>query len=265
MRRTKIALTALLVTFGLMPMAQAAPQLLGVVASSAPLRLHCEGDTCRAEISTICLQAHRETPERYQEYTAHDPSTFSMQVVNTNKDEISITLPTGDFQSIRGYTAVEVTIDITSLRAEGFEPISLSVAKDGMLVPVAVANDPDPIVDDEIVHAMASLKPAAEDVFKTHSPEYEAIRLVNRLINETPMKGRMAKADREQLWDNTFGENARESTGVGAHRAADVVGACQYRTKQGKFFSVRRCLEQRLDGMLMNINTEYWRAVQPGS
>lgn len=265
MRRTKIALMTLFFAFSSIPTAHAAPQLLGVVASSAPLNLHCEDDTCRTEISTICLQAHRETPERYQAYTAHDPSAFSLRVVNPNQDEISIPLPEGAFRSIRGYTAVEVTIDIASLRAGGFEPVSLSVTKHGMLIPVAVADDPDPIAQDEIVHAMTSLKPVAEDVFKTHSPEYEAIRLVNRLLNETPMKGRMAKADRDQLWDNTFGESARESSAVGAHRAADIVGYCQYRTKKGKFFSVRRCLEQRLDGMLMNINTEYWRAVQPGS
>ena len=49
------------------------------------------------------------------------------------------------------------------------------------------------------------------------------------------------------------------------HRAADVVGYCQYRTSQGRFFSVRRCLEQRLDGMMMNLNTDYWKAVKPGS
>ena len=265
MQRTRIALTAFMLTFGAIPMAHAAPQLLGVVASSAPLSLHCEGDICRTEISTICLQAHRETPERHQAYTAYNLSTFSLNVVNADQEQKDVPLTEGSFTSTRGYTAVEVSIDVAFLRAQGFEPVSLSVAKDGMLIPVAVADDPDPIADDEIVHAMASLKPAAEDVFKTHSPEYEAIRLVNRLLNETPLKGRMAKADRDQLWDNTFGESARESSGAGAHRAADIAGYCQYRTKQGKFFSVRRCLEQRLDGMLMNINTEYWRAVQPGS
>lgn len=265
MRSTKIALTALIVAFGFIPAAQAAPQLLGVVASSTPLRLHCEGDTCRTEISTICLQAHRDTPERNQSYTAHDISAFSLRMVKANHDEISIPLSKGSFTSTRGYTAVEVLIDVASYSARGFEPISLSVAKNGMLIPVVVADDSDPITTDEIQHALATLKPAAEDVFKTHSPEYEAIRLVNRLLNETPIKGRMAKADREQLWDNTFGESARESSGVGAHRAADIVGYCQYRTNKGKFFSVRRCLEQRLDGMLMDINTKYWRAVQPGS
>lgn len=265
MRRTRIALTALVLAFSSIQTAQAAPQLLGVVASSSPLRLHCEGNMCRTEISTICLQAHRDTPERYQAYTAHDQSTFTLRVVNADQHTIDLPLADGVFTSIRGYTAVEVAVDVAALRARGLDPVSMSVAKDGMLIPVAVAGDPDPIAQEEIVHAMASLKPAAEDVFKTHSPEYEAIRLVNRLLNETPMKGRMAKADREQLWDNTFGESARESSGVGAHRAADIAGYCQYRTKQGRFFSVRRCLEQRLDGMLMDINTEYWRAVQPGS
>ena len=102
-------------------------------------------------------------------------------------------------------------------------------------------------------------------MFKKHSRDYEAVRIVNRLINETPERGRMAKADREHLWQNVFGETPKESVGEGMHRAADVLGYCQYRTKMGRFFSVRRCLEDRVDGMLMDLNTEYWKAQQPGT
>jgi hypothetical protein len=265
MRRTTMALTAIMLSFGAVQTVQAAPQMLGVVATAAPLKLHCEGDVCRTQISTICLQAHRDTPKRHQAYKAHNPGAFSVLAKNTENEVVSMALPQSSFMSIRGYSAVEVAVDISSLHGAGLVPMSLTVAHDGLLVPVAIANDPDPIETDEITHAMASLKPAADEVFKQHGPEYEAVRLVNRLLNETPMKGRMAKADRDQLWDDTFGESARESVGAGAHRAADIAGYCQYRTKQGRFFSVRRCLEQRLDGMLMNINTEYWRAVQPGS
>lgn len=265
MRGTTIALMAFLLAFGSLQSAQAAPQLLGVVATAAPLKLHCEGTICQTEISTICLQADRDTPKRFQAYSAHNPSSFELRVTTSAQTEKSIALTNGSFKAIRGFTAVEVSIDVSELRAQGYEPTSLSVAQDGMLIPIVDASDPDPIRPEEILLAMASLKPAAENVFKKHGPEYEAIRLVNQLLNETPMKGRMAKADREQLWDDTFGESARESVGAGAHRAADVAGYCQYRTKQGRFFSVRRCLEQRLDGMIMNINTEYWRAVQPGS
>jgi hypothetical protein len=265
MRGTKTALTAFLLAFGSLQSVQAAPQLLGVVAKTAPLKLHCDGEVCRTQISTICLQAHRDTPKRHQAYEAHNPGSFTVLAKNTDNEVVPVALPPSSFMSIRGYSAVEVAVDVSSLDGSGMVPMSLTVAHDGLLVPVAVANDPDPINTDEIIHAVASLKPAADEVFKQHGPEYEAVRLVNRLLNETPMKGRMAKADRDQLWDDTFGESARESVGAGAHRAADVVGYCQYRTKQGRFFSVRRCLEQRLDGMLMNINTEYWKAVQPGS
>lgn len=265
MRGTKTALTAFLLAFGSLQPVQAAPQLLGVVATTAPLKLHCDGEVCRTQISTICLQAHRDTPKRHQAYEAHNPGSFTVLAKNTDNEVVPVALPQSSFISIRGYSAVEVAVDVSSLRDTGMVPMSLAVEHDGLLVPVAEAKDPDPIVDDEIVHAMASLKPAADEVFKQHGPEYEAVRLVNQLLNETPMKGRMAKADRDQLWDDTFGESARESVGAGAHRAADVVGYCQYRTKQGRFFSVRRCLEQRLDGMLMNINTDYWKAVQPGS
>lgn len=265
MRMIKTALTGFVIAFGSLQVAHAAPQMLGVVASSAPLRLHCEGDVCRTQISTICLQAHRDTPKRHQAYEAHNPGAFTVLARNADNKVVPVALTQSSFTSIRGYTAVEVAVDVSSLHDTGLVPMSLTVEHDGLLVPVAEANDPDPIETDEIIHAMASLKPAADDVFKQHGPEYEAVRLVNRLLNETPMNGRMAKADRDQLWDNTFGETARESTGAGAKRAADVTGYCQYRTKQGRFFSVRRCLEQRLDGMLMDINTDYWRAVQPGS
>lgn len=265
MRGTTIALTALMLAFGSVQSAQAAPQMLGVVASAAPLKLHCEGNVCLTQISTICLQADRDTPKRFQAYEPHNPGAFTVLAKNADNEVVPVALPQSSFKSIRGYSAVEVAVDVSSLRGTGMVPMSLTVEHDGLLIPVAEANDPDPIVEDEIKYAMASLKPAADDVFKQHGPEYEAVRLVNQLLNETPMKGRMAKADRDQLWDDTFGESPRESVGAGAHRAADVVGYCQYRTKQGRFFSVRRCLEQRLDGMLMNINTEYWRAVQPGS
>lgn len=265
MRGYVVAATAFVLGFGVFNGAQAAPQMLGVIASSSPLTLHCEGNVCKTEISTICLQAERDTPEHHQAYTAHDHAAFTLVATDRNDKTVNVELPESTFVSMRGYTAVEVSINITDLRASGLEPRALSVEGDGLLVPVAVADDPNPIAPGEVEHVLAALKPAADEVFKKHGPEYEAIRLVNRVINETPRTGRMAKTDREQLWDNTFGESARESSGIGTHRAADIVGYCQYRTKQGRFFSVRRCLEQRLDGMLMDINTEYWRSVQPGS
>ena len=251
--------------FILTPTVDAAPQLLGVVASETPLRLQCGDGTCRTELPTFCMQAERETPDRHYIYTAHDLSVFRVVARTGNGETIQVPLTSAKLRSERGYTAAKIEFSERALKAQGLSAVALVVDKGGILVPMPVAGDPDPIRDGEVDHAMASLQPVADKVFKQHGIEFEAIKIVNRLLNETPEQGRMAKADRDHLWDNTFGERPREVMGGGMRRASGVLGYCQYRTEKGRFFSVRRCLEQRLDGMLMNINTEYWRAVKPGS
>lgn len=244
---------------------QAAPQLLGVIATAAPVKLHCDDQTCRAELSTICMQVHRDTPERHQPYQAHDIKVFNVVTKTKSGETVHLALDQASFRAERGYTATSIEFSLNTLKARGLTPVALSVGEGGILIPTAVAGDPNPIIEGEAEQVFAALKPVADKVFKKHSTEFAAIQIVNRLMSETPERGRMAKADRENLWSNTFGENARESSSVGMRRAADTLGYCQYRTKQGKFFSVRRCLEQRIDGMLMNINTDYWKATQPGS
>lgn len=265
MQRMAISFFFCLGAFSISPVVQAAPQILGVIASASPLRLHCDAGTCRTEVSTYCLQAERATPDRHHAYTAVDPSVFSVLAKAADGDTVRVPLMIAGIRSERGYTAAQIAFPDDFLRQRGLTPVALTVADGGVLVPTALVGDDDPIRTGEIETVVASLQPIAADVFKKHGKDYEAIRIVNRLINETPEHGRLASADRESLWQNTFGENPRESVNVGMRRAADVLGYCQYRTKQGRFFSVRRCLENRLDGMLMDINADYWRAVQPGS
>lgn len=245
--------------------AQAAPQMLGVIATSSPLKLQCDDNTCVVELSTFCLQSERDTPDRHHVYSVHDFSKFSVIAEDADGHERELPLSTAKVRAERGYTAARLEFPVRDLAAREMTVKSLVVAKGGVLVPMPVPGDPNPIRDGEVEHVMASLQPVAERIFKLHGTEFEAIKVVSRVLSETPAQGRLKKHDRDNLWQNTFGETARESIGPGMHRAADVVGYCQYRTSQGRFFSVRRCLEQRLDGMMMNLNTDYWKAVKPGS
>lgn len=265
MKRMAISFIFYLGVLGASSPVHAAPQILGIIASAAPLRLHCIDGTCRTEVSTYCLQAERATPDRHHTYTAVDPSVFSVLAEAPDGNTVRVPLALAGIRSERGYTAAQIAFSDDFLRQRGLKPVALAVADGGVLVPAAIVGDADPIRKGEVETVVASLQPIAADVFKKHGKDYEAIRIVNRLINETPEHGRLASADREHLWQNTFGENPRESVNVGMRRAADVLGYCQYRTKQGRFFSVRRCLENRLDGMLMEINGDYWRAVKPGA
>ena len=259
------AAAACVVALGLSQTAHAAPQLLGVVATVAPLKLECDDGLCRADVSTFCMQSERETPARHQGYSAHNPDVFRVVARTTDGDLVRVALQDAQFRAERGFTATRVEIQTEWLAAQDLTPIGLEADKGGILVPTPLIGDANPIKPGEVEYAMTSLQPVADKIFKKHGYGYEAVQIVNRVLNETPARGRLAKNDRENLWQNTFGETARESVGAAMHRAADVVGYCQVRTKQGRFFSVRRCLEQRLDGMLMDINSDYWKAVQPGA
>jgi len=265
MRFTSKTFIACLFSIGVVSTAEAAPQLLGVVASDAPLSLKCSAGTCRTELPTFCLQAARETPARDYIYTLHDKSLFRIVTKTTDGETVEVPLQAAKVKAVRGYTAAKIEFSVRDFQSRGLRPVALRIDKGSILVPMPVAGDPNPIGETEVADAAAALLPIADRVFKQHGIDFEAIKIANRVLNGTPEQGRMAKADRENLWQDTFGESARESVGAGMHRAADVVGYCQYRTSQGRFFSVRRCLEQRIDGMMMNINTDYWRAVKPGS
>lgn len=263
--RQLLQAAACVIALGFAPAVHAAPQLLGVVATQAPLKFECEGGVCRADVSTFCMQAERETPDRHQGYSAHNPDVFRIVASTADGKLVRVALGNAQFASERGYTSTRVHIQTQWLTAQGLTPVGIEAGKGGVLVPTPMPGDANPIKPGEVEYAMASLQPVADKIFKKHGADYEAVQIVNRVLNEIPAKGRMAKNARDNLWENTFGETARESVGDAMHQAADVVGYCQVRTKQGRFFSVRRCLEQRLDGMLMNINTDYWQAVQPGS
>jgi len=264
MRLILKAAAACVTALSLSQAAHAAPQLLGVVATVAPLKFECEGGLCRADVSTFCMQSERETPDRHQSYRAHNPDVFRVVASTADGNLVRVALEDAQFRSERGYTATRVQIQTKWLAMQGLTPVGLEVDKGGVLVPMPLIGDANPIKPGEVEYAMTSLQPVAEKIFKKHGVNYEATQIVNRVLNEIPARGRLAKNDRANLWQNTFDETARESVGAAMHRAADVVGYCQVRTKHGRFFSVRRCLEQRLDGMLMNINTDYWKAVQPG-
>lgn len=264
----RIFTKTVVVAFALIAMptvVHAAPQLLGVIATASPLKLHCDGGTCSVELTTFCLQAERDTPDRHYVYSAHDLSVFRVVAEGAGGEITEVPVTSAKVSAERGYTSARLEFSVRDFAARGLSAKALKVAEGGILVPMPVAGDPNPIRDGEVEHAVASLQPVAEQIFKLHNTEFEAIKVVSRVLSETPVSGRLSKHDRSNLWQNTFGETARESVGSGMHRAADVVGYCQYRTSQGRFFSVRRCLEQRLDGMMMNINTDYWKAMKPGS
>ncbi len=243
--------------------AAAAPQILGVASAEDPIPLQCRDGVCAADVTTFCMQPHRDVPTPS---TAYSPAGGDFQIVLEDAAgkrhrraaaEVRVT-------QVRGYTAATLAIAEDAFAAAGLRPVAVAVPRRAVLVPDAVAGDPDPIRADEVASALSVLKPLAEGVFAEHIETLQATTLINRLVNAAPAKGRMASTDRDGLWDRAIGDDPK-GAGPAGERARDVLGFCQQRTGAGAFFSVRRCLENRLDGMIMDINNSYWKALQPGS
>ena len=62
-------------------------------------------------------------------------------------------------------------------------------------------------------------------------------------------------------------ETLEQPLGVDAREKADVTyRGCLYMVeKLGRFYSMRRCLETKHDSLMLDVNSEYWRATTPGS
>src|SRR5687767_10113316 len=78
MRIPSLLAAAILVGGGAAAPAAAAPQVLGVVASIAPVEMSCTGETCTAQLSAFCLQREREVPGEHTAYRAADPSAYTL-------------------------------------------------------------------------------------------------------------------------------------------------------------------------------------------
>ncbi|MEK9722675.1 MAG: hypothetical protein VW405_04210 [Rhodospirillaceae bacterium] len=60
--------------------AQAAPQIIGVVATAQPLPVQCADGVCTAEVSGVCLQEKRPAPPEGTAYRAHGTATLTLTV-----------------------------------------------------------------------------------------------------------------------------------------------------------------------------------------
>lgn len=262
-RLTKVLGTAVLLVSSAAG-AQAAPQILGVVATAQPMKLHCSDGRCLVEVPTLCLQAQRQTPSGGVVYKPLEASVFSVLARNGAGKTVRVPMTGATFRVFRGYTASRVSIAASGLRARGLTPVALSVTRGTILIPAPVQGDPDPITPAEVARAKTALWPMARHLMKQRRQEVAAIGMVNRLVNETPLAGPMTAAARKTLWRDTFGTPAQAGGGGAAGRAAAELGICQDYVAKGLIFTLHGCLQTRADRLLTRLNIAYWHKAKHG-
>jgi hypothetical protein len=251
-----LALTALLAGG-----AQAATQILGLVASNGlPTPLHCEAGTCRAIVNAFCLQSERPAPAMNGAYQLAPGS--GLTIIAKRADGGTIRFSGDHLLSIRahaGFTLVAVSLPEERLKALGVVTAAVEVAPFTSIVPVALADDPDPQTPEDIAQATGPMRHLAAGIFEHSGEDSDAARLVGLLINELPSPDAPQTVVLEDLLHRVVATLGPVRIGDPAIAAAErIVEGCRSFPANGS--ALNFCLEIQQHGLLGTLNQQLWDA-----
>jgi hypothetical protein len=243
--------------------AQAAPQILGLIASTEPVPMTCVNGTCAAELSSVCLQQHRPTPPTRTGYRPAKGTQITLTV--TGPDGVKHRLPVAaalSFISLRQFSAVKVSLPEATVRQLGKGQAKLSVGTMASIIPVAVEGDPNPQSAGEIARYTGPLRAAAESAFKRDSDRVNATRILNQMVNRLPEKSSAGIEKVASLWQQTVGKDVTSETQKYLKHA---VKDCRETLRTGVMSDLRSCLSYHHDYLSGENTTNAWQAMNPGS
>jgi len=237
---------------------QAAPQMLGLVATNGVQKLNCADGVCSVEVSAICLQEERDIPPWGTAYEALNPDRIIL--VATRRDGSEIRRPIGalvKFESARGSWAVTISIPRATLDALGVAGASLAFEGRVALAPVETPDDP------QNQAAATAFRAAPEGVIGHAAPDLAAAHVMNEMINALPRLTLDRNKPAGDLWRQTFGDTDIASR-PGMKAAAKFFQNCERRARTVDRDDIKQCLELGHDGFISALNQRYWDSLVPG-
>lgn len=244
--------------------ADAAPQVLGLVASLEPTRMTCDEAGCRAELTTFCLQQTRENPQPNIAYTPIDGA--ELMLVGSNAAGETVRLPAEpylEFHSMRGFTALEATIDPQSVAALGLSNVAIEVGKQVSLLPAEEAGDIDPQSPDEIAVATGANRAAAAKFYDEQNRSSDALRVTSAMINALPADGRRPSDSDGSLWGaDDVKSLAAKVDPAGLELSSEMFAVCQNKVDVTHHVAtMRNCLQGTHDRLAVRTNIEFWESL----
>ena len=186
--------------------AEAAPQILGLVASNGvPTPLRCENSVCSGFISSFCLQFDRPSPRPDSEY--HLAPGGGITVIGRRADGSAMRLAAGSLVTIlshAGFSSVTISLPEGRLKAIGAVTAAIEIAPLTSIMPVAMAGDSNPQTPAEIDYATNTQRRLAQSTFETSSQTSDAAKLTTLVINSLPADEPTSQVGREAVWKNAM-------------------------------------------------------------
>jgi len=261
--KTLAFLAAFLLTAIALAPAQAAPQILGLIASIVPVPMKCMDGTCTAELSAVCLQQHRPTPSTGTVYRPAKRTQITLTVAGPNGVNRRMRVETAlSFKSLRQFSAVKVSLPEATVRRLGDGVAAISVSPMASIIPIAIEGDPKPLSADEIARYTGPLRALAEGAFELDSARVDATRILNRMVNRLPEHSNFGIEKVRSLWQQTVGKGVADKTQKFLTHAVDD---CRETLRTGVMSDLRSCLAYHHDYLSGENTTNGWRAMNPGS
>lgn len=243
----------------------AAPQILAVASTNLPIPIICEKGECSAELTAICLQEHRASPQAGHEYYIHGGKKLQLTLTTFKGTKIDLTNLPVTLKTARGHTALKVSLKERFIRDLDAKALHVSVPSQITAIPMPKANDINPQTEADIYLATGPLRGIAHRFVDLNEGRANAARLVNQAINSLPPRGRSEPDKR--IAAKTYFEGISEKSGYSKRAvelATKAVDQCFYETQVG-FQSFRQCLGSSHDRMIGKLNTKYWHSLNTGS
>ena len=170
------------------------PQALGLVATADPVPMQCAAGTCRAVLSSFCLQQDHRSPSAADAYRMARPDT--VRLVGHDSAGRRIDLPTTSlqFRPAPEYTTIEVLFPEAAFGVVTLKKLTVHLSENASLVPIGA------VKDSALSKAANADRVMARGFFEGVDTRRKAVDLANCLINRLPRKVRLEPADRRAAW-----------------------------------------------------------------
>lgn len=244
--------------------AQAAPQVLGIVASNGPIPMTCDSAGCHADLSTFCLQQPRDNPQPGQAYMPLEGADITLAGRNAAGETVRVAAaPYLAFVTERGFTAVEVSLSADRLAVLGLTEPAIEIGEKASLLPAAAAVDDNPQTAQEIAIATGTYRDKGAEFFDQAGESGDAIRLTNRMINALPPRGhRLEDSDGRVLEAALATPAGQAAAQEGVALARQMYSTCREKVDVTHHVaSMRACLEGTHDRLVVNTNIDFWNSL----
>lgn len=250
----------------------AAPQILGLVATSEPTPLNCADGECRAEFTAFCLQEHRYAPPNNHPYrTARNAD---LAVILTKSDGSEIKLPGSIIKlvnSTRGFSSVSMGISQAVLDETGAVSAAIEVGEYVSLIPEPEAGDKEPLGEAEIAHFTGAVRTQAAAALDPRSDDAVSMRTVTKIFNNLPVDATPLTHEVEDTWRAATGEALPgEDAQDGLKRVAKEFQFCAQMNdwaagQPNLELSFRGCLAALHDELSDDLTRRIWKQQKTGS